>query len=82
MSLEITGFQKVFWNQATFCVAYAFMPMHEKCSDSSATEITAVIKGFSVERVEDLINAQLLFAKSHFLKDIFYRWTLIFHHYS
>lgn len=48
-----------------FGVAYAFMPMHEKCPDSSVAEITGVFKGFSVERVEDLINAQLLFTKSH-----------------
>lgn len=41
------------------------MPMHEKCPDNSVAEIIGVFKGFSVERVEDLINAQLLFAKSH-----------------
>lgn len=82
MSLEITGFQKVFCKQATFWVAYAFMPMHEKCPDSSVAEITGVFKGFSVERVEDLINAQLLFTKSHFFKGVFCRWTWIFHHYS
>lgn len=66
MCLEITGFQKVFWTQAIFWVAYAFMPMHEKCPDSSVAEVTEVCKDFSVERVEGLINAQMLFTKSHF----------------
>lgn len=82
MSLEIIAFQKVFWNQATFWVAYAFMPEHEKCPDSSVAEIIGVLKDFNVERADDLINAQLLFTKSHYFKGVFCRWTWIFHHYS
>lgn len=57
----------MFWNQATFWVAYTFMPVHEKCPGSSVAEIIGAFKGFSVERVEDFIKAQLLFTKSLFL---------------
>lgn len=73
MSLETPGFQKVFGSQATFWVAYSFMPMSEQCPDglvmelvesSRFVEILGVFKGVSVGRVEDLIDVQVLFIKS------------------
>lgn len=74
MSLETTGFRKVFGIQTTFWAAYSFMPMNEKCPDGLEAnlvesprfvEILRVFKGVSVARVEDLINAQGLFTKSN-----------------
>lgn len=60
VSLEATGFQKVFGNRSPFCV-YCFMPVNEKCPDDLAAdlvesprfvEILRGFKGVSVERVK------------------------------
>lgn len=74
MPLETTGFWKVFGNQTTFWVAYSYMPRNEKCPDGLVAdpvesprfvESLRVFKGVSVERLEDLTDAQVLFTKSN-----------------
>lgn len=73
MSLGNYRFLEGIWKPDGFLRCLFFMPMNEKCPDGLVAdlgesprfvEILRDFKGVSVERLEDLIDAQMLFTKS------------------